>query len=600
MSLFSAIKSSPSAAALSLGLLAVVSGFLVFYFATHPAEISLLDGEYLPWGYDSFYLAALIREVVESYPAIIEHDDRLHPNPADGPAPITFTWAYIGLIATLIKGVQLVLPGLSVSTIQAFLPPLWGALSCLVFIGLCRRAGLSYLATVFGALGFALAPFVRERHLLGNIDHHFMEMFFLLLIMFTFLGWVNKPRSRNTAILAGAALGISVAFHFALFITYLPIAAFMAIQWLRGQLDGGSQYRAFLISVLLATTIAVLPTTHLRNFDFSYYYLGWFHLYWSMSFCAVAWFMYWRSYSPARLAGLVVGLAVLAILPINNLLHGADFLAAQLPGFAQIWETQPVFSLLVSGDGHLFKLVYDYYTGLLLLAPVVFAMLLRQAWVRPDARLIYLLCACLFGFVLLLIQLRFSYHAPYALLIPALLLLDFRLQNYRYGGAVIAGVFALCYFGAVTTLTHAKPLGGIEGYQRLLPVYRVIGEQCEKHPGVLLAYPDEGHFLRYHTDCQLVSSNMLASARDFEYRALAFEMLGMSGSELVQKYDWIDYVYLRREDGGNDPASAREVNRGLRAEVLLDQILQPGARSIAVSQDNRGLYIAFLQMHQRW
>ncbi len=585
---------------LSLGLTGIICGSLVYYFATHPAGISLFDGEYHPWSYDSFYLGAIIREAVEDFPAAIEFDDRLHPKPEHGPAAITFTWAYVGLIAAMVKVIQLFVPSLPVSTIQAFVPPIWGVLSCILFIGLCRRLGLGYWTTAFGALGFALAPFVRERHLLGNIDHHFMEMFFLLLIMFAFLGWITKPDSRGRAIFAGFVLGISVAFHFALFIAYIPIAVFMLVQWIRGQLETGACVRQFVSSVLAATAIAVLPTTHFRSFEFSYYLLSWFHVYWAIVFCAAIYYMHRQTFSSTRLTALTIILVILAIPAVGNFRHGADFLAANLPGFTQISETQSVFAYLLSGDLHLVNLVYEYYTGLLFAFPLVILLLIKQVRVTPDATLVYAICSCTFGAVLLLAQLRFSYHAPYALLIPALLLYEFRSKRWRYNWAILTVIAAVFYAGPVSTLTQAKPLGGVAGYQKLLPFYRVIGNQCRQHPGVLLAFPDEGHFLRYHTDCKLVASNMLASSRDFEYRALALKMLGMSGPDLIREYDWIDYIYLRREGGGQEPEIERELNRGLRAEVLLDKTLPYGSRSIAVSSTDRGLFTVLLQTHNRW
>ncbi len=573
---------------------AAVGCALVYFFATATPGASLHEGIYHPWGFDSFYVAALIRDIVEQYPTLKEFDGQLHPR--DGGAWISFTWGFLTLMASLVKAAQTIDPELATSTAVAHIPPVWGMLNCLLLIGVCRQLGCGVFTTALAALGFALAPYVRELHLLGNIDHHFIELFFILLVIYTFLRWLRRPDSWPAAAFAGAALGISIAFHFVLFVLYAPIAAFLLIEWIRGRCESRPAVFAFVAAVLAATLVAVLPSAHLRDLEFDYFYLSWFHVYWAAVFCTAVVYLHRLPFTPARLAVLLAALLLAAVPAIGNLWHGVDFLAADLPGFSQLNETYSVFAFLFSGDPARVNQVYLYYTGLLFVLPFALLLLIRQARLTPAPRLIYAACACVYGALFLLLQTRFSYHGPYVLLLPLLLLYEYRPPGFRPARWLLIAILAIAYLGPALQLTAPKPLGGQPGYAGLVPFYRVIAEQCDKRPGVLLAHPDEGHYLRYHTRCQIVASNMLASARDFEYRALALRMFAMPVAELLEQYAWVDYIYVRREGGFQVGAEAeRRLNRGIRNELLLERREPPGTRTIAYLDIEQGLYLRLLQ-----
>ena len=188
------------------------------------------------------------------------------------------------------------------------------------------------------------------------------------------------------------------------------------------------------------------------------------------------------------------------------------------------------------------------------------------------------------------------------LLLPVLMLFQQYAAEIRYSKALIIVALVIFYAGPVSKLTAPQSPGGEPGYISLLPFLKVVARQCAEHPGILLAHPDEGHYLRYHTDCKILSSNMLATPRDFEYRALALEMLGMSVEELVRKYDWLDYIYARLEVGpGNDfdLDYLRRLNRGVREELLLDNKIPPGTRSLGSSATANFTYQRLLQTHDR-
>jgi hypothetical protein len=585
-------------ATLAIGIIASVA---TYYFATCSIEASLIDGRYHPWKYDSFYVAAIVRDLVDNYPMLMQFDDRLQP--LDGSAAISFTWAYTLLMATLVVLTQFFVASLPTATILAFIPPLWGMINSLLFIAICRKIGLGILATALGAAGFALAPYIRDLHMIGNIDHHFMELTFILLIMFSFLNWIERPGCRRRAAFAGAVLGISVAFHVAMFVFYIPIALFFLVCWIGDRMELRKTVSAFSLAVLVATLVAVLPSAHFLSFKFNYFQISWFHLYWAVMFCGAVYYLHRRQYSPINLAILVGLLSIVSIPAIDNWRHGANFITASLPGFSQLNETYSIFTYLFSGEYQLVNAVYIYYSGLLYALPFALILLARQVRLTPRPVLLYTLCACAFGAIFLFLQLRFKYHAPYVLLLPVLLMYQQYASESRHSQALIIVFFIICYVGPVANLATEQQPGGEPGYKGLLPFYDLIVAQCEQHPGVLLAHPDEGHFLRYHTKCKIVSNNMLATAKDFEYRALGQKMLAMSVPDLIAQYDWVDYIYVRLEGAGDKrmtEADFRALNKGIRGELLLDKLTFPGTKILATSTAQGRGYQYLLQTHNRW
>jgi len=353
---------------------------------------------------------------------------------------------------------------------------------------------------------------------------------------------------------------------------------------------------------MIATILVVAPTTHFLQFEFVYYFTSWFHLYWAMAFCLSILFFSYAGYSRNRLLLFLLAVILSAIPILGSLTHGLNFIGSELPGFSQIEETYSLFSFMMSGEAKYLRQFYEYYSGFVFLLPftlVLFAWLTRT---EQRQEYIYFLIAAVVGAILMLSQLRFKYHASYILLIPLLLVV----QNWKYekqGHKIIMTLllFAACFIGPFNRLHEPRPLGGQGVYRALLPFYQAVGRQCHADPGVLLAHPDEGHYLRYHSDCRIVASNLLAAPRDFEYRALAFELFQMSVADLKQEHDWIDYIYARREDGllpGLSEASVRAMNRGLREDILLRETPSAGQVLFEMATD-RGPFARMVYIGDR-
>jgi hypothetical protein len=146
----------------------------------------------------------------------------------------------------------------------------------------------------------------------------------------------------------------------ALFVFYIPVALFFLIGWISDRMELKETVFAFLLSILAATLVAVLPSAHFLSFKFNYFQLSWFHLYWAVVFCGAVYYLHHRQYSRLNLAIIVVSLFVISIPAIDNWRHGANFITADLPGFSKLNETYSLFGFLFSGEIQLINILYEY------------------------------------------------------------------------------------------------------------------------------------------------------------------------------------------------------------------------------------------------
>lgn len=560
-------------------ILWAVASLVAVYYALLPQQASLLDGVYHFSSYDSFYHARIIGDTLIAFPDIVEFDARLHP--LEKGAWISVAWGFDYLMALIVILLRAIFSDLPVSSILAHIAALWAALNCLLLIAICRSLGLGIFASSLAVAAFALSPITQQTHLVGNIDHHFIESSFILLILYSSLNWINHANSARAAIFAGMALGFAHAFHIALFVMYLPLGIFLLLAWIRSDHGRFAQAHLLAASTLGATALAVIPSSHLYRLEFVYNYTGWFHVYWSAAFCLCILFMMRFRYRPRNLA-ILFSMAALMIFPLlGNLQHGASFVASTMPGFGQIEETDSLFTFLFIGQWNYYAQLYGLYSGLFFLLPFSLILFASIAIRQKRADHLYFLIAVVIGTIFLFAQLRFKYHAAYILAIPLLVVFQqWRPPQKEVKTLLGLLVFLACYIGPIKQLYEPRILGGQPGYRVLFPFYMAIAKQCENNPGVLLAHPDEGHYLRYYSDCTLVASNLLATPRDFEYKRMAEEMFALPLPELVTQYDWIDYIYVRREDGmqpGLSEQQLRSLNRGIRGDILL-QANPPGVQ----------------------
>ena len=65
-------------------------------------------------------------------------------------------------------------------------------------------------------------------------------------------------------------------------------------------------------------------------------------------------------------------------------------------------------------------------------------------------------------------------------------------------------------------------------------------------PGVVLAQPSEGHYLRFHTSCSVIANNFLVTPHDVEKQNEAERLLNLPANRLADAAPEVRYVFVRR------------------------------------------------------
>jgi hypothetical protein len=141
---------------------------------------------------------------------------------------------------------------------------------------------------------------------------------------------------------------------------------------------------------------------------------------------------------------------------------------------------------------------------------------------------------------------------------------------------------------------------GNDAYYRLsrlvMPAFK---SACEADAGIVLARSNDGHMIRYHTDCSVMANNFLLTKQHFDAVDRVDKLFDMTPEQLLASGAPVKYVFVRargilisRADGTYDSLPDNEANMVtdrlsdglLWAEVdkvpigfqLIDEIKVPG------------------------
>ena len=144
---------------------------------------------------------------------------------------LTWPWAHTALVGEFVIAASAV-TGWSEDEILAHTPALWLVLNLALFVGIGVRLQFSMKALSLSLLAFALSPIVVLMHAFYRIDHHIVELSFILGSVFAGLSWVRSV-SPVPAVALAALLGLAPAFHNGLCVLQIPILAIAFILWSR-------------------------------------------------------------------------------------------------------------------------------------------------------------------------------------------------------------------------------------------------------------------------------------------------------------------------------------------------------------------------------
>jgi hypothetical protein len=549
----------------------LTAGALAFLLCVYHLSATLVDGAFLPADHDSLYHARRILDSLRDPLGMYQFDDRVH---APAGAWITWPWAYDMLMALAARGLMALTGARDPMSVLAFIAPAWVFVNAALLLGIAARLRLSLPMRVFALLFFATSPMTQTLHRIGMLDHHYAEYSFVLAAVYLGLGWFGEPSSRRRAIALAVLLGAAPAFHNGLFVLQLPVLLTLACLWvLKRPVDRGAAW-AFALALVASTALFLLPSEPFRRGEFSYYLHSWFHLYvaaCTASLCVLASSLRFSAASAAAACALAALMAA-PILP--QLQQGRDFIFGRHPYLARIAEFGSIPREIA--EGRWWRLTL-FYSPLLWLLPLGIGGLFWRLRRDASAASVFFLVQALTGSFLLLQTFRLHYFGSFALVLPLCRLIDdlrerrpsLLASRPRALAAAALGTAALVP-GLLVLRGEYAPVSNLQ-YAATRSVWPALNAACRRAPGVVLAEPNDGHFIRYHSECSNIADNFLTTPQDFDQVALSAAMMASSVADIVRLAPHVRYILVRRADDPRAPGGCGLLcpeNSGLRRELL--------------------------------
>ena len=510
------------------------------------SSAAFVDGQYIPVGNDSFYHARRIIDAAIGARGFYQFDAMIHVPEGSW---LNWPWAYDYLLALSLRAVLWVRPEIQPMRFLAYVPVFWVFVNAGLLTLIARRVRLTAAFTALGLLVFSLSPLTQNLHGLGLIDHHFIELTFVLLTVLFGLRLFDNQSSRDAAAL-GAILGTASAFHNGLFILQIPVLAAIFLLWLQGIAMTRSSLH-WLAGTLFGTTLCiVLPSAPFYDMQFEFWTLSWFHLYVALGSATVLTFFAHRACSNTN-TWLLAALGIALLLPMfARLMAGAAFLSGELDIIEHISEVQsPVSRLLETGG---VKWVTSLYGWLILAAPVILILRVFKLFTEQRPEFVYLSVVMIFGISLMLSQYRLHPFGFWAIIIGGLLAIDDIRRKTSAStlvtSAVTLAVLALALQPPLRNQLFVRAPPGLDrNYAASRSLYPSLAAACAESPGTVLAVADDGHPIRYHTGCSVIVNNFLMTPLHLQKLLEVDAYLHMTPQELVDSTD-IRYLFVRLSD----------------------------------------------------
>lgn len=506
---------------------------------------SYVDGEYIPVSVDSFYHARRILDAAIGERGFYQFDNMIHVPEGSW---INWPWGYDYLMAAGLSFALWLRPSLEPMAFLAHVPVAWLCVNIGLLTLIGRKIGLSPSLTAVALFGFAMMPLTQTMHGVGNIDHHYVELTFVLATLWSGLGFFSADRQPITAITLGIVLGIAPAFHNGLFILQIPVLVCFFVLWLRGQMPGMRSLYWFAASLVGSTLLILLPSEPFQNMQFEFWTLSWFHLY--VASCSAIGILYLglRPFN-IRNTGLLLLLVVALISPLfARILMGAAFLGGDLILLDQISEVRsPILRLQDLGG---VPWLSSFYSWFVFLSPVLIVVYVIRAWRENEPAKIFFSIFVVLGLVLLLTQIRFSPFGTWALMIASVLLVQE--QSRRFGISMLATTAVSLLVVAIAfqpplknRLIRKYPAGMDVEYAASRYLYKSLAKSCADDPGVAISYSDDGHYIRYHTDCSVIANNFIMTPQHEEKILEVNTMLQLDPEQFLEQVPNVDYIFVR-------------------------------------------------------
>lgn len=528
---------------------------------------SYIDGVYVPNSHDSFYHARRILDAAQGNYTYFSFDARIH---APEGSWLTWPWAYDYLMAQVVRIVTGSFEGISAMSVLARIPPLWILINSALLIWITGLLRIPTILKIVALLCFTASPLTQELHGFAVIDHHYIEYTFVLLTLAAGLQWMRNPSSRRYAAALGVVLGVAPAFHNSLFVLQLPVLGLFAVTWLRRQVfPGFTVVYVFALCLLFSTLIFLLPSEQFQRFQFSYYLHSWFHLYIACATATIIVLLKVFRCTQVRIFYAAILALLLAVPLLIDVWQGLSFISGHTIKSDELYEYKSLFSIVQNGD---WRYLTERYSAVVWILPVILLWAVRRLIVTDEADERYYVIYILFGLILMAFQLRMQYFGSFVLYLPVLSIFSKSSESGNPNkSAIVAVILMASYIPGSATLFYDRPLGLVYDYQLTRPIYPSFKKACDDIPGVVLSDHNDGHYIRYHTECSVIANNFALSPQHQEKIAFSDYLLTLTLKEVLTEAPYIRYIYVRRNDNPFEDMSVlrrAQFNKGLRADLL--------------------------------
>lgn len=502
----------------------------------------------IPFGNDAFYHASRILDAAVGERGFYQFDTMMHVPEGSW---VSWSWGYDYLLSRLVVLQQLLAPATDPMAMLVFIPVLWLGVNTALLLGICSQLGLRTEFRVLVVLGFALLPTTQTQHRLGQIDHHFLELSFVMLCTWLAMRWLKRSERLSSAAVCGIALGLAQAFHHALFILQLPLLLSIGLLWTKGQLPNAKSIQVLAVALLATQLLVVLPSGPFLDMQFNMTTLSWFHLYIACCTAGLLVAMTLRPFSMPVL-GALGAISVLLIVPVTaQVSRGTDFVAGRMEMLSDILEMQSPW-MLMTGDFN-----FNYTTGLyslfIVLIPFLLLFCIWRLFREKDGSVVAYLMFATMGMGLLLMQYRLNYFgAAFMLSVPW-----FALAYVPFVQRAKRSVVALCAVGMflvgfrpvlIGPLFQEYLVAGNVLYETVQPLLPVLQKACDDDPGIVLAAGQFGHYISFHTDCSVIANNFLISDFHFQKVEEVNDLFRVPADVLATAQSPIKYVFVMLSD----------------------------------------------------
>jgi len=238
--------------------------------------------------------------------------------------------------------------------------------------------------------------------------------------------------------------------------------------------------------------------------------------------------------------------------------------------------------------------VTNYYSWLIFLTPLLILLFTVRAWRSVDSAHIYFAIFAVFGSLLMLTQFRLHPFGSWVLLLGSLSLIDS--LRLRTGVSLLAASAASLLAMAIVfqpplrnQLFYKYAPGGTLDYAASRSLFPILAEECSRNGGTVFSYSDDGHYIRYHTDCSVLTNNFLLTPLHERKILEANALLQMTPEQFLGAAPHIKYLFVRMYgtfDNGPDgwkPVSVSEViarNSPLFVELTFSQNIPEAFRLV--------------------